>query len=90
MNKKFYEYMITLQEGENVIHWTLEDSDKVIETYHYEKNDPSFRIEIQEWTNDDFDFIEVYPRDEGIKDLPLYVQRSINKVLEKIGEINGR
>lgn len=89
MNRKFYEYMITLQEGEDVVHWRLNQTDKVIQTYHWEKNDPSFRIEIQEWTDDEFDYVEIYPTDEGIKYLPLYVQKSINKVLEKIGEING-
>ena len=58
--------------------------DGVIQDYINHKDDPTFRIEIQDWYYDDFEWVEVFPKDEGSDSFPKYVQQAIKKVLEGI------
>tara|TARA_R110002033_G_scaffold152507_1_gene189151 strand:+ start:499 stop:774 length:276 start_codon:yes stop_codon:yes gene_type:complete len=82
------EFLIYTEDGESIWHWDLNQTDKVIDDFFEHKNDPTFRIEIQDWYGEDFDYVEIYPEDEGIKDFPKYVQKSIYKVLDQIGVNN--
>ena len=50
----------------------------------YYKDDPTFKIEIQDWYDGEFDYVEIYPNDGGIKHFPKYVQKQIYKVLDQI------
>jgi hypothetical protein len=84
-NKKVYrEFYIHTEDGESIWHWNLDDTDKVIKDFLNYKDDPSFRIEIQDWYDGEYDYVEIYPTDEGIKYFPKYVQKQIYKVLDQI------
>ena len=84
MKKIYREFYIHTKDGESIWHWDLDDTDKVIEDFLEHKDDPTFRIEIQDWYGEDFDYVEIYPNDGGIKDFPKSVQKQIYKVLDQI------
>ena len=84
MKIKVREFYIYTKDGEDVWHRDLADTDSVIQDYINHKDDPTFRIEIQDWYYDDFEWVEVFPQDEGIDSFPKYVQQAIKKVLKDI------
>ena len=86
--KRFREFYIYTKEGESVWHLDLNQTGFVIQDFLEHKNDPSFRIEIQDWYGEDFDYVEIYPNDEGINNFPKYVQKSIYKVLDEIKRLS--
>jgi len=87
MKERFREFYINTKDGEDVWHWDLDQTDLVVHDFYEHKDDPTFRIEIQDWYGEDFDYVEIYPEDEGIKDFPKYVQKSIYEVLNQIKEV---
>ena len=82
--KRYREFYIHTKDGESVWHWDLDQVNAVVGDFLMHKLDPTFRIEIQDWYGEDFDYVEIYPNDEGIKDFPKYVQKQIYKVLDQI------
>jgi hypothetical protein len=79
------EFLIFTEDGESIWHWYLDQTDKVVHDFYEHKDDPTFKIEIQITYEDGCDYVEIYPEDEGIKDFPKYVQKSIYKALDQIG-----
>tara|TARA_X000001382_G_C3133885_1_gene167325 strand:- start:367 stop:636 length:270 start_codon:yes stop_codon:yes gene_type:complete len=86
--KKIREFYMSIEEGESVWHWDLNQSDCVVKDFLDHKNDPSFTIEIQDWYGEDYDYVEIYPNNEGISNFPKYVQKSIYKVLDEIKRLS--
>ena len=85
MSKKRYrEFYIYTKEGFDTWHWDLDQTDGVVADFFRYKDDPTFCIEIQDWYDGEYDYVEIYPTDEGIKYFPKYVQKQIYKVLDQI------
>ena len=86
--KRFREFYIYTDEGNATWHWDLNQTDCVVQDFLEHKNDPTFSIEIQDWYGEDYDYVEIYPKDEGIDNFPKYVQKSIYKVLDEIKRLS--
>tara|TARA_B100000886_G_C20185312_1_gene391912 strand:+ start:262 stop:531 length:270 start_codon:yes stop_codon:yes gene_type:complete len=84
MNVKIREFYIYTDEGNDTWNWELDQTDQVFKDYLEYKNDPSFTIEIQDWTDEEYEYVEIFPKDEGISNFPKHVQKSIHKVLNQI------
>jgi hypothetical protein len=84
MNNKIREFYIYTDEGNDTWNWELDQTDQVFQDYLEYKNDPSFTIEIQDWTDEEYEYVEIFPKDEGISNFPKQVQKSIYKVLNQI------
>jgi len=92
MPKVFYEYHITIDNGEDSWQWDLEQSRRVTNNINEYKNKKYFYVEIVKYKNikDDMfawdvdkDYFEVFP-DNQTSDLPKYIQDNVNKVLQGV------
>lgn len=81
-----YEFYVYTQEGDDVWHWDLKQTDKVIQDINNNKHDYSFSVEVLHWLSEnDCDYIQIYPIDNS-KDLPKYVQKQVKIIYESIKE----
>jgi|TARA_R110000744_G_scaffold114382_1_gene213897 hypothetical protein len=79
-----YEFYIYTKEGDDVWHWDLKQTDKVIQDVNDNKNDDTFSVELLIWVSENScDFIQIYPMDHSAE-LPAYVQGQVNKVLQEV------
>mgnify|MGYP003653984284 CR=1 FL=1 len=81
-----YEFYIYTKEGDDVWHWDLKQTDKVIQDVNDNKNDDTFSVELLIWVSQNScDFIQIYPMDHSHSaELPAYVQGQVNKVLQEV------
>ena len=89
INNMKYEFMIYTEDGNAVWHWDLKQYERVASDYLYVSDDDTSKVEIQRWHGEgDFDYVEVYPNNETAE-LPEYVKKYTDKVLERINYFIG-
>ena len=90
MKKVTYEYQITIDHGNDIWHWDLQDTQKVIKDIAGHKGDDGFYVELVKITkssDDIFDFgvnkfyFDIFPKTEILDGLPKYVREEIDKIL---------
>lgn len=79
-----YEFYIYSKEGDDVWHWNLTQTKKVIEDIKVNKNDDTFSVEVLTWLSENnCEYTEIYPKNNS-QQLPNYIQNKINKVLQGV------
>lgn len=79
-----YEFYIYSKEGDDVWHWDLNQTDKVIKDIRENKKDVTFSVEVLAWLSaNNCQHTEIYPTDNSLY-LPRYIQRVVNKVLQGV------
>ena len=90
MKKVTYEYQITIDHGNDIWHWDLQDTQNVIKDIAGHKGADGFYVELVKITtkasDDIFDFgvkdyFDIFPKTEILDGLPKYVREEIDKIV---------